>query len=180
MRKEREDIIERELQLCGYFAIVISEKMTAFEALNLYKSRDISEKLFGSDNKTFLGNRSFRVASSQAAEAKIFIQFIALIIRARIYTLLRKRKAEMPGKLNYLSVPSALKELEKIELIRQPNGNYKLDHAVTATQKVILGAFGLDEEWIKAQARQIGKDIQNAAMPEEQKDDDEDAENEEY
>ncbi|MGZ1135733.1 hypothetical protein ACXO2X_09255, partial [Lactobacillus delbrueckii subsp. bulgaricus] len=38
----------------GYFAIVTSEKMTAFEALNLYKSRDISEKLFGSD-KTFLG-----------------------------------------------------------------------------------------------------------------------------
>ena len=177
--EEREDVIERELQLCGYFAIVTSEKMTASEALNLYKSRDISEKLFGSD-KAFLGNRSFRVASSQAAEAKIFIQFIALIIRARIYTLLRKRKAEMPGKPNYLSVPSALKELEKIELIRQPNGNYKLDHAVTATQKVILGAFGLDEEWIKAQARLIGKDIQNAAMPEEQKDDDEDAENEEY
>ncbi|MBT8850058.1 hypothetical protein ACXO4P_09475, partial [Lactobacillus delbrueckii subsp. bulgaricus] len=49
----------------------------------------------------------------------------------------------------------ALKELEKIELIRQPNGNYKLDHAVTVTQKVILGAFGLDEEWIKAQARQM-------------------------
>lgn len=177
--EEQEDVIERELQLCGYFAIVTSEKMTASEALNLYKSRDISEKLFGSD-KTFLGNRSFRVASSQAAEAKIFIQFIALIIRARIYTLLRKRKAEMPGKPNYLSVLSALKELEKIELIRQPNGNYKLDHAVTDIQKVILGAFGLDEEWIKAQARLIGKDIKNAAMPEEQKDDDEDAENEEY
>ncbi|EFK31717.1 hypothetical protein HMPREF9264_1670 [Lactobacillus delbrueckii subsp. bulgaricus PB2003/044-T3-4] len=47
MRKEREDVIERELQLCGYFAIVTSEKMTASEALNLYKSRDISEKLFG-------------------------------------------------------------------------------------------------------------------------------------
>ncbi|XJZ38273.1 hypothetical protein ACIA4E_00005 [Lactobacillus delbrueckii subsp. bulgaricus] len=101
-------------------------------------------------------------------------------MNARIYTLLRKRKAEMLGKPNYLSVPSALKELEKIELIRQPNGNYKLDHAVTATQKVILGAFGLDEEWIKTQASLIGKDIQNAAMPEEQKDDDEDAENEEY
>ncbi len=90
-----------------------------------------------------------------------------------ISNLLRKCKAEMPGKPNYLSVPSALKELEKIELIRQPNGNYKLDHAVTATQKVILGAFGLDEEWVKAQARLIGKDIKNAAMLEEQKDDDE-------
>ncbi|MBT8827524.1 IS1634 family transposase, partial [Lactobacillus delbrueckii subsp. bulgaricus] len=52
--EEWEDVIERELQLCGYFAIVTSEKMTASEALNLYKSRDISEKLFGSD-KTFLG-----------------------------------------------------------------------------------------------------------------------------
>ncbi|WP_229771866.1 hypothetical protein [Lactobacillus porci] len=91
--------------------------------------------------------------------------------------LLRKRKAKIPGKPNYLCVPAALKELEKIELIRQPNGNYKLDHAVTATQKVILGAFGLDKEWIKTQARLIGKDIQNAAMPEEQKDDEENAEN---
>ncbi|WP_215489493.1 hypothetical protein [Lactobacillus delbrueckii] len=46
--EEREDVIERELQLCGYF----------------------SEKLFDSD-KTFFGNRSFRVASSQATEAKV-------------------------------------------------------------------------------------------------------------
>ncbi|MGZ1289593.1 hypothetical protein ACXO7C_09325, partial [Lactobacillus delbrueckii subsp. bulgaricus] len=68
--EEREDVIERELQLCSYFTIVTSEKMTASEALNLYKSRDISEKLFDSD-KTFFGNRSFRVASSQAAEAKV-------------------------------------------------------------------------------------------------------------
>ncbi|MCT3482995.1 hypothetical protein EFR66_01050 [Lactobacillus delbrueckii subsp. lactis] len=33
MRKEREDVIERELQLCGYFAIVTSEKMPS-SALN--------------------------------------------------------------------------------------------------------------------------------------------------
>ncbi|MGZ1391634.1 hypothetical protein ACXO9Z_06855 [Lactobacillus delbrueckii subsp. bulgaricus] len=64
MRKEREDVIERELQLFGYFAIVTSEKMTASEALNLYKSRDISEKLFGSD-KTFLG-----IAHSESQAAR--------------------------------------------------------------------------------------------------------------
>ena len=67
---EREDVIERELQLCGVRDRDL-RKMTASEALNLYKSRDISEKLFGSD-KAFLGNRSFRVASVNA-EAKIFI-----------------------------------------------------------------------------------------------------------
>lgn len=42
--EEREDVIEQELQLCDYFAIVTSEKMTASEALNLYKSRDISQR----------------------------------------------------------------------------------------------------------------------------------------
>ena len=33
-----------EIKLCGYFAIVTSDKMTAEEALILYKSRDGSEK----------------------------------------------------------------------------------------------------------------------------------------
>ena len=43
---ERIDIINRDISLCGYFAIVTSEKMTAEEALLLYKSRDESEKTF--------------------------------------------------------------------------------------------------------------------------------------
>lgn len=43
--RERADVIERERDLGGYFAIVTFEKMTAKEALELYKSRDASEKL---------------------------------------------------------------------------------------------------------------------------------------
>ena len=35
-------------------------------------------------------------------------------------------------------------ELEKIEMIRQTSGEYRLDHAVTATQKAILKAFKTD------------------------------------
>jgi hypothetical protein len=42
-----------------------------------------------------------------------------------------------------MNVVAALKELEKIELIRNPDGTYQLDHAVTATQKEILKAFGV-------------------------------------
>lgn len=79
-------------------------------------------------------------------ESKAFVEFIALIIRSKIYTMLRKRMVEMSKKPNYMTVPAALRELEKIELIRQPGGHYKLDHAITATQKTILGAFGMDEE----------------------------------
>lgn len=47
--KEREDVIEKELELCGYFAIVTSERMSAEDTLLLYKNRDSSEKLFCSD-----------------------------------------------------------------------------------------------------------------------------------
>ena len=49
------------------------------------------------------------------------------------------------AKYNYLTVPAAVRELEKIEMVRRNGGNYRLDHAVTKTQKVILSSFGLDE-----------------------------------
>lgn len=52
--EEKGGVLEKELALCGYLAVVISEKMTAEEALELYKSRDESEKLFRGD-KRYLG-----------------------------------------------------------------------------------------------------------------------------
>ena len=79
---------------------------------------------------------------------------------------MRKRKAEMINRPNFMTVPAALRELEKIELIRQPGGNYKLDHAITAAQKTILGAFGIDETDAKARALAIGKELMHAEAPE--------------
>ena len=34
-----------------------------------------------------------------------------------------------------MTVPAALRELEKIEMVRRNNGQYRLDHAVTKKQK---------------------------------------------
>jgi transposase len=82
------EAIEREIALCGYFVIVTSQKMTAEGALSLYKSRDTSEKLFRGD-KSYLGNKSLRVYSDESAAAKIFIEFVALIARNKIYTCLK-------------------------------------------------------------------------------------------
>ena len=49
--RERYQVIDEEISLCGYFVIITSEKMTAADALDLYKSRDASEKLFREFNK---------------------------------------------------------------------------------------------------------------------------------
>ena len=155
---ERTDVIERELMLCGYFCIITSEKMTASQALIQYKGRDISEKLFRSD-KTFIGSKSERVQSSQSMSSKIFIEFVALIVRNRIYNLLKDQMIRMESRQKYMTVPAAIRELEKIEMVRRNNGNYKLDHAVTKTQKIILSSFGLDEADITKSAEEIGKQL---------------------
>ena len=149
-------VIRDELDLCGYFAIISSEKMDAKEAIGLYKSRDVSEKVFRAD-KSYLGNSSLRVASEEAASTKIFIGFIALIIRCKIYTALKNKAKEMIKKPNYLTVPAAIRELEKIEMIRQLDNVYRLDHAVTKTQKVILSAFNIDSAHVKYKANYISE-----------------------
>ena len=153
---ERSDVIERELKLCGYFCIITSENMTASQALIQYKGRDISEKLFR-DDKTFIGSRSERVQSSQSISSKIFIEFVALIVRNRIYNLLKEQMVQMESRRKYMTVPAAIRELEKIEMVRRYGGSYKLDHAVTRTQKIILSSFGLDETSIGKSAEEISK-----------------------
>lgn len=154
LAQEKSEVIEEEIHLCGYFCIITSKKMSAKEALELYKSRDESEKLFKGD-KSYLGNKAIRVQSDEAAEAKIFIEFVALVIRNKIYTSLKDAVLEDDSKANYMNVPAAIKELEKIEMIRQTDGEYRLDHAVTATQKAILKAFKMDAAYVQKEAGKI-------------------------
>ena len=40
-----------------------------------------------------------------------------------------------------MTVPAAIRELEKIEMVRRNGRHYKLDHAVTKTQKLIPEFF---------------------------------------
>ena len=139
--------------------------MTAKEALHLYKSRDVSEKLFASD-KSFLGNKSMRSHTNEGVEGRIFTQFIALIIRNKIYTALQEENEKLEKKQNSMTVSEAIKELEKIEMTRQTDNVYRLDHAVTAKQKKILKAFGMNEGNITYRAREIMQYLQSKSEEE--------------
>ena len=83
---------------------------------------------------------------------------MALIIRSRFYTCL-KEQMQKNGKKNYMTVPAAIRELEKIELIRQSDREYRMDYAVTATQKEILKAFNMTEANIRTQASVMNEDL---------------------
>ena len=54
-----------------------------------------------------------------------------------------------------MTVPAAIRELEKIEIIRQPDHRCRLNYAVTAAQKEILKALGINEGNIKKWANEI-------------------------
>lgn len=159
---EKTDVINEEIKYCGYFVIITSADMNYEEALTIYKSRDVSEKLFRTD-KSFLGNRTMRAHMNETLDARIFIEFVALIVRNRIYHLLQEQQKKSSKKENFMSVPAAIRELEKIEIIRQPDQKYRLEYALTATQKEILKAFDLDVTDIKKMVNKINEELSGEA-----------------
>ena len=159
--EEKASVIERENSLSGYFCIITSEKMTANEALNFYKSRDVPEKLFRGD-KSYLADKNLRIYGDSDVDSKIFIEFIVLIIQNRIYSYLKDEMRKLDKRPDFMTVPAALKELEKIEMVRLTDNKYRIDHAVTATQKTILKAFGIDASIIKHYAEEISIKLEEA------------------
>ena len=152
-------IIQEEKKLCGYFTIITSKRMTATEAISLYKSRDVSEKIFRMDI-SYLGNRTYRVQSESSIKTKMMIEFISLIIRNEMYKCLDKAIEEPINRQNYMTVPATIKELEKIEMIKQGNGQYRLDCAITATQSKILNAYGINPKTIVEKANYLSMELE--------------------
>ena len=99
------------------------------------------------------------VYGSESVDTKVFIEFVALIIRNQIYNRLKEEMIRNDKKLNFMTVPAALRELEKIEMIKSPDNEYRLDHAVTATQKAILKAFGMTAQDIKLKAKELSAEL---------------------
>ena len=97
-----------------------------------------------------------------SARAKIFVEFVAMILRCKMYTKLNEEMKNLEKKPNYMTVPEAFKELGKIEMVRQLDNVYRLDHAVTANQQTILNSFGLDANYIKYYASELSKELKKA------------------
>ena len=152
--RENEKVIEDIEKYLGYFVLITSEKMTYAEAFNKYSGRDQSEKLFKS-GKSFLGGDAYRVHTKQSLESKTLITFIALIIRNAIYNKLMSEKylINEPDN-NIFSVPEAIKQLEKVEMIKY-NDTYRLSSALSRNQKKILKAFDMNSGSILMEAQYI-------------------------
>ena len=81
--------------------------------MHLKPVRDASEKRFSADDKTFLGGSAFRVYFEHSIRAKMFITFLALIVRNRIYRSISEYCMAAGKRENWQNVVSVIRELEK-------------------------------------------------------------------
>ena len=74
----KEEVIAEKARNYGYFALLSNEIKDPYEALSLYRSKDIVEKAFG-NLKERLNFRRMQVSSELSLNGELFVEFIALI-----------------------------------------------------------------------------------------------------
>lgn len=139
--KDNEEKMRKQLRECGVFVLISSEEMSAEEALRKYRTRDSDEKLIRS-MKSYLGGVVYRIYDDKRLETKSLMTFVSLILRQEIYTKTRKLNEKDNKKY---TVPAIIKELEKLYMIANSKGEYRLPYALTNHQKAIYKCFGIDE-----------------------------------
>ena len=110
--------------------------------------------------KSEMDMEKFKVQSDASLRAKFHIAFIASIVRNEIYKASKQLKATSKDKKSY-TVPSIIKELERIECTKDINDLYQRRYALTAKQKKILEQFNIKESDIQKEVEKINRNNNN-------------------
>ena len=121
----------------GFFCIMTTEKMSPDAALKIYRNKDVVENCFD-DLKNSLDMKRLRVHSSQTMEARLFVQFIALILLSKIRGIIKSN-----DKLKYMTVRETLEAMETIVHIKYSGRYGELLTEAGPLQRDIMLAFGL-------------------------------------
>ena len=131
--------INEALSLCGFFAIGETDfTKTTAEILYIYRRRDVIEKSFD-DLKNELDFKRARTHSDETLNGKVFVSFIALIV-----------KSYMQNQTNTdLTHKKLILELDKIKIFDiHSNAKPRIINPPTKTAKDILSSLELDFEFV--------------------------------
>lgn len=135
--KAKEDVMAEAVRNYGYFALLSNEVNEPFEALSLYRSKDIVEKAFG-NLKERLSFRRMQVSSELSLNGKLFVEFIALI-----YLSYLKKKMQDAELFTQWTLQGVLDELDNIELFEAP-GYGRVLGEITMKQRKLYEALGVE------------------------------------
>ncbi|MEX1031355.1 MAG: IS1634 family transposase [Paenibacillaceae bacterium] len=110
----KEDAMLEATRNYGYFALLSNDVKDPYEALSLYRSKDVVEKAFG-NLKERLNFRRMQVSSELSLNGKIFVEFIALIYLSYV-----KNKMQNAHLFEKWTMQGLLDELDTIELFEAP------------------------------------------------------------
>ncbi|MDD4297853.1 MAG: IS1634 family transposase [Ruminiclostridium sp.] len=133
----KEDAMREAARNYGYFALLSNEVNDPFEALSIYRSKDIVEKGFG-NLKERLNFRRMQVSSELSLNGKLFVGFIALIYMSYV-----KKKMQDAGLFDKWTLQGLLDELDVIELFEAPSHGRILGE-ITKKQKELYHALGVE------------------------------------
>jgi hypothetical protein len=133
-----ETIDNHRNRYAGYFCILTTAKMDAEDALRIYRNKDVVENCFD-DLKNSLDMKRLRVHSSQTMSARLFVQFLALVILSRARAIIKSDK-----KLRSMTVREVLEAMETIVKVRYSGRYGEVFTEVSRRQREIIAAFGID------------------------------------
>ena len=132
-----EEEIKKAKKYYGFFALMTNQTMTAIEALEIYRNKDVVEKAFG-DLKERLNMRRALVSSEKGLEGKIFVGFVALI-----YLSYLKKKMQEAKMFKTDSIHTLLDKLDVIEYFETP-GKRPYFGEILNKQKDIYTNLGIE------------------------------------
>ena len=126
----------------GFFLIFTTDmEATPEDTLYHYRAKDAIEKLFDQIKSDMEGNR-VRTHNEQTTDGKVFVTFIACVIRSY---LLNKLEQYLTN--SSTSLKKALSQLSNISIISN-NDEFRFTKALTKKQKQILKVFSADKNII--------------------------------
>ena len=131
------DKVDEKLERAGFFILLSSKPgLSSSEVLKIYRDRDIVEKNFD-QFKNHLDFKRMRTHWTKTTEGKVFVGFLALILRSYMWRIL---KAD--SKTKNLTFEKILIELRKIKIVTLSDMSESLI-PLTKLQKTILSTLGV-------------------------------------
>lgn len=137
----KEKVINEMSKNYGYFLVFTTDcESTANDILYYYREKDVDEKMFY-QLKEYMGARRLHTQNQETTNGKLFVLFIALIIRSHMYQKLTKYKT-----IHHLTFEKCMRKLDDIRIIKRKNKPARLTKEVTKQQRDMLEIFGVNIE----------------------------------
>ncbi len=131
------EIEKHRKRYAGFFCILSNAVKLPLDALNVYRTKDVVENSFD-DLKNQLDMKRLRIHTSAAMDARMFLQFLALIYICQIRNAIQKDRI-----LRNLTVREVMEDMETLVRIKYSHRYGQLYTETNPIQRKIMEVFGV-------------------------------------